>query len=118
MGDIGRDNVPIDAAKHGGPSLLVWLSIYTSLEVSNITHREFPDDHLFHGHEYYDIDKLQHKTLTLSVHQDYARDTKNHMMIPVMNDNPRSNNFGGSIKIFLRKMALGQTCFNGSTQGF
>ena len=87
------------------------ISEHTFLEISNITHGEFPSHHPFSGYEYYGIDNIQDKQCRLSVNQDHVRDTKDHMRIPVMDNDPCSEDFGGSIKRYLNKLAPGQTRF-------
>ena len=84
-------------------------SEHVFLEVSNFTHGEFPQRHLFYGYTFFGIDGLLDKTHHLSVHKDHVRDTKDAMRVPVMDDDPRSGDFGGSIKRFLAKLAPGQT---------
>ena len=74
---------------------------HTFLEVRNITHEEFPKSHPFAGHKYYGIDGLLDKTHKLSYHQDYVRETKNHMRLPKMNDDPTSDDLPGSIQRYL-----------------
>ena len=87
------------------------ISEHTFLEISNITHGEFPSHHPFSGYEYYGIDNIQDKQCRLSVNQDHVRDTKDHMRIPVMDNDLCSEDFGGSIKRYLNKLAPGQTRF-------
>ena len=82
---------------------------HTNLQVCNIDCGTFEANHPFAGYEYFGIDHLVDKTVKLSVNTDYVRDTKNHMRIPVMNDDPTSDDFGGSIKRYLDKLAPGQT---------
>ena len=87
------------------------VSEHTFLEASHITHGEFPSHHPFAGYKYYGVDGIQDKQIKLSVHTDHVRDTKNHMRTPVMDDDPCSGDFGGSLKRYLTKLAPGQTRF-------
>ena len=79
------------------------------LEIHNFTHGTFPSTHPFSGYEWYGIENIQDKTHKLSIHKDRVRDTKNCMRVPVMDNDPTSSDFGGSIKRFLEKLAPGQT---------
>ena len=79
------------------------------LETSNITHGSFPLDHPFNGHDWFGVENIQDKTHKLSIYKDRVRDTKNCMRMPVMDNDPTSADFGGSIQRFLAKLAPGQT---------
>ena len=79
------------------------------LETSNITHGTFPPEHPFNGHDWYGVENIQDKTHKLSIYKDRVRDTKNCMRIPVMDNDPNSADFGGSIQHYLAKLAPGQT---------
>ena len=81
---------------------------HTFLEDHNITHGEFLKSHPFAGRKYYGTDGLLNKTHKLSYHQDYVRETKNHMRLPKMNDDPTSDDLLGAIQPYLQKMAPGQ----------
>ena len=68
------------------------------LETNNFTHGTFAPTHPFSGHEWYGVENIQDKTHKLSIHKDRVRDTKNCMRVPVMDNDPTSSDFGGSIK--------------------
>ena len=79
------------------------------LETSNITHGSFSSDHPFNGHDWFGVENIQDKTHKLSIYKDRVRDTKNCMRMPVMDNDPTSADFGGSIRRYLTKLAPGQT---------
>ena len=81
---------------------------HTSLEASNITFGQFGSRHLYAGYDYFGIDGLVDKTHRLGFHKSHARDTKDCMRVPVMDNDPKSGDLGGSIKRFLDKLAPGQ----------
>ena len=84
-------------------------SKHTFLETYNITQGHFPSHHPFAGYKYIGISDIQDKNIKLSVIQDHVRDMKDHMRTPIMDDDPTSSDFGGSLKRFMDKLAPGQT---------
>ena len=84
-------------------------SEHTFLEILNITHGHFPLHHSFADYKYIGINDLQDKNIKLSVNQDHVCDIKHHMRTPIMDNDPTSSDFGGSLKRFMEKLAPGQT---------
>ena len=79
------------------------------LQVNNIIHGVFEDEHEFAGYQYYGVDGILDKTTILSTNNAYVRDsTKDHMRLPVQDDDPFSSCLAGSTKRFLCKLSPGQ----------
>ena len=81
---------------------------HTYMEVSNITHGEFPVGHPYEGEVYYGFDGLLDKKHKLGVHTDYVRNSENSMRIPKQDNDPTSSCIAGSIERYLKKLAPGQ----------
>ena len=82
---------------------------HTFLATRNVYHGDFPSHHPFKGYSWYGIDGLTDKSHKLSVNTDYVRNTKDCMRVPIMNDDPTSDDMGGCIGRYLEKLAPGQT---------
>ena len=79
------------------------------LQVNNIIHGVFEDEHKFAGYEFYGVDRILDKTTMLSTNNAYVRDsTKDHMRLPVQDDDLFSSCLAGSTKRFLDKLSPGQ----------
>ena len=81
---------------------------HINLQVKHISFGKFPAKHPYSGYNYYGITGITDKTCKLGVHTDYVRDTKDCMRIPVLDDDPTSNDLGGLIGRYMSKMAPGQ----------
>ena len=84
---------------------------YTNFLISQILHGDFAENHEWHGHSWFAINGMTDKTHKLSVHNPHVRKTKNILRFPVLNDGVRSNDVGGSIERYLKKLGPGQLRF-------
>lgn len=82
---------------------------YVFLQVNNIINGVFKDKHEFTRQEFYGVDGILDKATTLSTNNTYVREiTKDHMRLPVQDDDPSSSCLVGSTKRFLDKLSLSQ----------
>ena len=84
---------------------------YTNFSISQIDHGEFPEDHDWHGYSWFAINGMTDKTHKLSVHNSHVRNTKSLLRFPILNDGERTNDVGGSIQRYLKKLGPGQLRF-------
>ena len=81
---------------------------HQNLEVSHIKQGTFGKGHPYEGHNFVSISVMNDKTNKITLHNSYSRDTGKLMRIPVMDDDPSSSCFAGSLLRYLAKMNDGQ----------
>ena len=79
-------------------------SEHQDLEKEHIGTGTFQKDHAYGGLPYVSVRVMNDKTNRITLHNSYLRDTGKLMRIPVLDDNPTSSCFGGSLLRYLKKM--------------
>ena len=75
-----------------------------ALEREHIGKGTFEKDHLYGGMPYVSVQVMNDKTNRITLHNPYLRSTGKLMRIPVLDNDPTSSCFGGSLLRYLEKM--------------
>ena len=79
-------------------------SEHQNLEKEHIGTGIFQKDHAYGGLPYVGVKVMNDKTNRITLHNSYTRDTGKLMRIPVLDDDPTSSCFGGSLLRYVKKM--------------
>ena len=77
---------------------------HTKMRVSHIQTGTFEKGHKYEGKTFMGIRSMIDKKNHLTLHNLYTRDVEELMRMPVLNDDPTSNDFAGSLLRYLGKL--------------